>query len=134
LTSLLESGHQKEVAMWLAVRNRGDQLVVVVEKEPLKDAYEAYRKGLLREASQIINYMGATLFLGTPAFEGLLTFGEGDTPDFLTFPFKEGRTCLMLGVQLPEEEEAGIMPVGVLTSKGKKWETEILLVRDSWFA
>ncbi len=119
--------------MWLAVRDRRDEVVVVLEKEPLEAAYKAYRKGLLEEASLIINYMGATLFLGTPAFEGLITFKEGDDLDFLKFPFKEGRTCLMLGFLLPEELGPETMPVGVLTAGKKRWEADILLVRDSWF-
>jgi hypothetical protein len=134
LTSLLESGRRKEVAkMWLAVRDRGDEVVVVLEKQPLKDAYEAYRKGLLEEAGLIINYMGAGVFLGASAFEGLITFKEGDDLDFLKFPFKEGKASLMLGFQLPEELGPETMPVGVLTAGKRGWEADILLVRDSWF-
>ncbi len=135
MTSLLESGHRKEVAkMWLAVRDEGDEVVVVLEKQPLKDAYEAYRKGLLEEASLIVNYMGAGVFFGvSSAFEGLTTFKEGDDLDFLKFPFKEGKVSLMLGFQLPEELGPETMPIGVLTAGKKRWEADILLVRDSWF-
>jgi hypothetical protein len=136
LTSLLESGHRKEVAKmgkhtWLALSD--GKVVVVLEKEPLQAAYGAYKAGLFREAALAISATGAGVFFGASAIDGLVAFEEGNDLDFLTFPFQEGQAVLMLGLRPDEEEGAHVMPVGVLTA-GKKWEVEILLVRDSWFA
>jgi hypothetical protein len=134
LTSLSESGHRKEVAkMWLAIRGKGDE-VVVVEKQALAWAYQAYKQGRLQEAGWIIANMTAWVFSGVSAvFEGLKTFEEDVDLDFKSL--MEAKAVLLLGLLLPEEalgEDGEVMPVGILTAGRKKWEVEILLVRESW--
>jgi hypothetical protein len=133
LTSLLESGHRKEVAkMWFALSDRKDGVVVILEKEPLEAAYKAYKEGFFREAALAISATGAGVFFGTSEVDGLITFEGSEELDFLAFPFQEGKAAIVLGLRPDEEEGAHVMPVGVLTT-GKRWEMEILLVRDSWF-
>lgn len=102
---------------------------VVVEKQALAWAYQAYKQGRLQEAGWIINNMAAGVFSGaSAAFEGVKTL-EGDL-DFTSL--KEAKAVLLLGFLLPEELGPETMPVGVLIPGKERWEVEILLVRESW--